>query len=115
MSAWLSLVGIPKNHASVAHTTIANSAALSATIASCEFVPKSTILVIVIATFELTMLITKTPRKLNTAARSIAALADRHLVTTQVAIALGASVQPLTSITPIVNKTATMSRGLSAI
>ena len=44
MSAWISLVGIPKRHATVAHVTMATIAAHSATRASCEFPPKSTML-----------------------------------------------------------------------
>ena len=56
-----------------------------------------------------------TPRKLNTAAIRIAPRADMHRVTTQVAMALGASVQPLTRITPSVSSTATNSSGLAVI
>ena len=91
---------------------MAKSAALKATIASWEFVPKSTILVMVSATVAFSILMRKTPRKLNTAAIRMAALADIHRVTTQVAMALGASVQPLTRMTPSVRSTAISSRGL---
>ena len=59
-----------------------------------------------------TIVITNTPRKLNTAAIKIAALGDMDLVDTQVAIALGASVQPFTRITPNVNATVIASTGL---
>ncbi len=51
-----------------------------------------------------------TPKKLKTAAMSTALRADIDRVETQVAIALGASVQPLTRITPIV-KITVMSKG----
>ena len=44
ISAWLSLVGMPKYHAMVAHNTIANMPAQSAMVASPAFVPKSTML-----------------------------------------------------------------------
>src|SRR5699024_5961681 len=97
-SAWLSLVGIPKAQANVAHNTMANRAAQRATMASYEFSPKSTILVMVSATVALSILIRNTPRKLQTAAIKMAARTGMHRVTTQVAIALGASVQPLTRI-----------------
>ena len=63
------------------------------------------------ATVALIMLMSSTPRKLNTAAMRIAARGDMHRVTTQVAMAFGASVQPLTKMTPSVSTTATSSRG----
>ena len=55
---------------------------------------------------------TNTPRKLNTAAIMIAARGLIERVEMQVAIALGASVQPLTRITPNVSATVTISAGL---
>ena len=55
---------------------------------------------------------TSTPRKLNTAAMAMAAPAFIARVDTQVAMALGASVQPLTRITPIVNSAVMASIGL---
>ena len=45
----------------------------------------------------------------------IAILGGIHLVTTQVAMALGASVHPFTRITPKVKITAKKSRGLAII
>ena len=66
----------------------------------------------VIATRELMNVITRTPRKLNTAAMMIAVGARMARVETQVAIAFGASVQPFTRITPSVSATVTASRGL---
>ena len=56
--------------------------------------------------------ITKTPRKLKTAAIMIAGRAPMLRVETQVAMALGASVQPLTKITPRVKMTVTARTGL---
>ena len=77
--------------------------------------PKSTIFVIVSATVALSSVMTNTPRKLNSAAMRIAAFGGIHLVTTQVAMALGASVQPFTNITPSVRVTAIKSNGLAVI
>jgi len=51
------------------------------------------------------MVITNTPRKLKMAAIITALLGLMDRVETQVAIALGASVQPFTRITPKTNKT----------
>jgi len=50
------------------------------------------------------IVITNTPKKLKTAAIRIADRTDIERVETHVAIALGASVQPLTRITPIISK-----------
>lgn len=112
MSAWLSLVGMPNTHAAVAQITMAKSAAHSAMSASCASPPKSTILEMVCATVALIFVITSTPKKLHTAAIRIA---DRGLmarVDTQVAIALGASVQPFTRMTPKVKAKVMSSAGL---
>jgi hypothetical protein len=57
------------------------------------------------------MVIRVTPKRLKKAAITIAVGTPRHLVDTQVAIALGASVQPLTRITPRVSKTVIKSAG----
>jgi hypothetical protein len=62
-----------------------------------------------------TRLIINTPKKLKTAAIKIASLGERQRVTTQVAIALGASVQPLTKITPKVSTTAIKRSGFDII
>ena len=64
------------------------------------------------ATVALSSVITNTPRKLNTAAIRIAARGLMERVEMQVAIALGASVHPLTRITPNVSATVTISAGL---
>jgi len=67
------------------------------------------------ATEALIVVITRTPRKLKIAAIIIAFFASIALVETQVAIAFGASVQPLTSITPSVSIVETNSIGLFII
>jgi len=64
------------------------------------------------ATLALMWVMMKTPRKLKMALMMIAALGGRQRVVTQVAIALGASVQPLTKITPSVRATVIASIGL---
>ena len=69
----------------------------------------------VMATRELIMVITSTPRKLKMAAMMMASCARIQRVDTQVAIALGASVQPFTKITPNVNTTVMASIGLESI
>ena len=56
--------------------------------------------------------ITSTPRKLNMAAMMMALGARMERVETQVAIAFGASVQPLTRMTPSVSTTVMASIGL---
>ncbi|MPM26074.1 hypothetical protein SDC9_72575 [bioreactor metagenome] len=96
----------------MAHTTIAKSAAHSATTASSVFPPKSTIFAIVWATFELIAVIVKTPKKLNTAAIKMAFRGVMLLVETQVAMAFGASVHPFTKTTPSVKATVTAIAGL---
>lgn len=106
-------MGIPNAQASTAQTTIANIAALKAMEASCALEPKSTILYIVSATFGDKSVITRTPRKLNTAAMAMALRGFIARVATQVAMALGASVQPFTRITPSVRTTVIQSAGVS--
>ena len=60
------------------------------------------------------MVITRTPRKLKTAAIKMALRALIARVETQVAMALGASVQPFTSTTPSVSATVTARTGFAA-
>ena len=98
--AWLSLVGIPKNQAATAHRIIEISAAFIAIVAVFVSLPKSEILAIDETTFPLKCDIINTPRKFITAARRIAFLGVIVFDDMQVAIAVGASVQPLTIITP---------------
>ena len=64
------------------------------------------------ATLELMSVITSTPRKLNMAAMMMALGARMERVETQVAMAFGASVQPLTRMTPSVSATVMASIGL---
>jgi hypothetical protein len=111
IKAWLSLVGIPSTEAAVAHTTMATIAAQRPTMLLCASPPKSTMLKIVCATVALSIVMRKTPRKFITAAIAMAARIDIARVDTAVAIALGASVHPLTRITPIVRITVTASIG----
>ena len=69
----------------------------------------------VMATEALIEVITKTPRKLKIAAMTMAFLTSIARVETQVAIAFGASVQPLTSVTASVSKVETSSMGFCSI
>ena len=92
-----------------------NSAAHRAMRASCVFSPKSTMLLMVEATALLIWVMISTPKKLKTALRIMACRAPMHLVVMQVAMALGASVQPLTKITPRVSRTVTSRTGLENI
>ena len=115
MRLWLSLVGMPKIEAPTLYTTMENSAAHSATRASRVSPPKSTILLMVEATELLILVITNTPRKLNAALIRIAARTFIQRVVTQVAMAFGASVQPLTKITPSVSATVIRRTGLPPI
>ena len=111
--AWLSLVGMPNHQAAVAQMTMANRAAHRAISACSLLPPKLTIFVMVMATVELTAVMIITPRKLHTAAMMMALLTPIERVPTTVAMALGASVQPLTKITPRVSSTVTASAGLA--
>ena len=108
---WLSLVGMPNTEAATLYTTMENKAAHSAISAASVWPPKSTMLLIVEATELLILVITSTPRKLNTALIMIAVLTFRHRVAMQVAMAFGASVQPFTNITPSVSATVTRRTG----
>ena len=81
------------------------SAAQRATRAIEVSSPKLTILVMVMATVEFTMVITTTPAQLHTAAIAMARFTSRDLVDTHVAMAFGASVIPLTQMTPRVRRT----------
>ena len=67
------------------------------------------------ATELLILVITNTPRKLNAALIRIAARTFMQRVVTQVAMAFGASVQPLTKITPSVSATVIRRTGLPPI
>ena len=67
------------------------------------------------ATVLLSMVITNTPKKLNTAAIRIAGRGPIARVETQVAMALGASVQPFTRMTPKVSSTVISNAGFCSI
>ena len=77
--------------------------------------PKSTILLIVDATELLICVMMNTPRKLKRALIQMALRIRIQWVVTQVAMALGASVQPLTKMTPRVSSTVISSTGLDVI
>ena len=109
---WLSLVGMPKRAAPTLYTTMENRAAHRAIRASWVLPPKSTILLMVEATELLMWVMMSTPRKLNTALVRMAARTLMHRVAMQVAMALGASVHPLTKMTPSVSRTVTSMAGL---
>ena len=111
INAWLSLVGMPKYQAATAQMMMANSAAHRAIIAS-PLPLKFTMFFTVMATVALSSVITSTPKKLNTADISTAALGVMARVATTVAMALGASVQPFTNTTPKVSRTVTSKTGL---
>ena len=66
----------------------------------------------VAATLAFIMVITNTPRKLNTAAIIMALRTPMALVETHVAMALGASVHPFTNITARVSSTVMARTGL---
>ena len=102
--AWLSLVGIPKYQLATDQSTMAKRAAHRAKIALSLSSPKSTKVNKVPATLSLIKVITRTPKKLQKAAMRMAKRTGIALVETQVAIAFGASVQPLTKITPITKR-----------
>ena len=70
-------------------------------------------LLMVEATELLKWVITSTPRKLNTALSIMAGRGFMHRVVMRVAMALGASVQPLTKMTPNVRSTVISSTGLA--
>src|SRR5699024_37626 len=108
---WLSLVGIPNIEAATLYTTIENNAAHKATRAWSVLPPKSTILLMVEATELLMCVMTRTPRKLNTALIQMAWRTFMLRVPIQVAMAFGASVHPFTKMTPRVNATVTSITG----
>ena len=91
-----------------------NSAAHRQASAMVLFPPKSTIWEMVLATLALKCVMMSTPRKLNAALMRIAARAGMQRVVTQVAMALGASVQPLTKMTPSVSNVVTVRAGLES-
>lgn len=111
---WLSEVGMPSSEAPTLYTTMENSAAHRAMSAAFVSPPKSTMLLMVEATEALSCVMMKTPRKLKMAAMMTAERTRMHRVVTQVAMALGASVQPLTKTTPSVSNVVTVRAGLES-
>jgi hypothetical protein len=91
MSAWLSLVGRPSRQASVLQKTMANIAA--PTVARLMTSDSTMPFPMVAAT----AVPKKAPKKLSTAAMMTATPGLRTRVETTVAMAFGASVQPLTN------------------
>ena len=91
-----------------------NSAAHRAMSAAFVSPPKSTMLLMVEATEALSCVMMKTPRTLKMAAMMTAERTRMHRVVTQVAMALGASVQPLTKMTPSVSNVVTVRAGLES-
>ena len=79
------------------------------------FPPKSTICEMVLATLALKCVMMSTPRKLNAALMRMAARAGMQRVVTQVAMALGASVHPLTKMAPNARITVTARTGFDTI
>ena len=98
-SAWLSLVGSPSREANTDHITTAQSPAQSEMRAVCESDGSLAILNTVCATRELRSAITTLPARLQAAASASAPRGVIERVDTQVDIAFGASVQPLTRMT----------------
>ena len=68
----------------------------------------------VMATEVFSAVMTNTPRKLKIAAITMAERTPMARVDTQVAMALGASVQPFTRITAMVSSAATISEGFAS-
>ena len=99
--AWLSLVGIPKKQAAVAHTITEIRAQHNEMSAEDGSLPKSAIPYRVWATLGRMRAIMIAPAKLQNAARSKELFGVSERVHTHPAIALGASVQPFTIATAI--------------
>ena len=76
--------------------------------------PKSTMWKMVLATAEDTMVMASSPKKLQRAAITMAGVGFMQRVETTVAMALGASVAPLTMMTPMLSRVTTKSKGLDA-
>ena len=103
ISAWLSLVGSPKIEATDAQRITALSAEQSDMSAALPSLPKSAIPYRVFATPGRIIAIRTAPEKLHIPASISALFGESDRVDTQPAIALGASVQPLTIAMPIMS------------
>jgi hypothetical protein len=102
MRAWLSLVGIPILQAINAHMTTAQSPAHRAGSAVSGVAERSAMPKTVFATRELISAIPTLPTKLQIADNISALLGESERVDTQLEMAFGATVQPLTNITAII-------------
>ena len=112
MSAWLSEVGMPKAQAPRPQATMPTVAAASAMSAACESPPKSTMPEIVSATaVEMNDIATR-PTKLQTTLMRIAESTSMERVPTGSAMALAASVAPLTKIVPMTRTMTMIRKGL---
>ena len=106
---------MPKAQAATPHTMMATMAAARATRAAWLSPPKSTMPKIVPATaVEMAVMPTK-PTKLQMAAIAMALPAGMARVPTTVAMALGASVAPLTMVAPTQSRMMMPSTGLATI
>ena len=114
MSEWLCDVGMPKYHAATPHTMMATMAAANATSAAWLSPPKSTILNMVSATADDTIVMPARPTKLQIAAIAMAGPGRMAFVPTTVAMAFGASVAPLTTVAPKVRITMSARMGSPA-
>ena len=112
---WLWLVGMPIAHAAAPQTMMAAIAAARAMSAASLSPPKSTMPKMVLATAVLTIVMRTMPIKLQAAAMMIAGPGRIARVPTTVAIALGASVAPLTTVAPRQSSMMTPRIGFAAI
>ena len=111
IKAWDSEEGIPKAQAKTPQAMTPTMPAHRAFKAKPYWEPKSTMLEMVSAVSLEMKNIERTPRKLKMADMTMAGWGLMHLVDTQVAMALGASVQPLMNTTPMTKTIATPSIG----
>ena len=101
---WLSLVGMPNRQAAVDHRATAHSPAHRAERAAWVSAPNPAMENSVSATAVLTAVTHISPSRLHRAARQTARRKESAPVHTAVAMALGASVQPLTAATASTSK-----------
>ncbi len=114
ISEWLWEVGMPRYQVATPQTMMATIAAASASNAAWLSPPKFTMPKMVFATAALTEVTTIKPMKLHAAAIMIAVFGLMLRVPTTVAMALGASVAPFTTVAPRVRTRTTARTGLPA-
>ena len=114
MSAWLSLVGMPKIQAPTPHATMPTVAAASAMSAAWVSPPKSTMPLMVSATAVETNVIATRPMKLQTTLMAMAASMPMERVPTGSAIAFAASVAPFTKMVPSTRTMTTARKGFAS-